>query len=233
MNKNKISKGAYFSFKNLDRFSNIKNFISTKKVDVNPILKNLNLSVKNCIYAEQIHSSNIAVVGKKDQGTIIKGVDALVTNASNLCLCIKTADCLPIILYDPVKKVLAVVHAGWRGTLKNISTDSARKMTNEFKVNPKDLIIGIGPSIGSKDYLVKFDVAGMFIKSGYGAFLNKVSSARWELDLLEVNLAQLEQAGANKNNIETSGISTFTSENFYSYRRSDVREFITGGIIRE
>lgn len=233
MNKNKIPKGIYYSFENLDKYHNLWNFISTNKIDVNTIIKSFGVSEKNCIYAEQVHGQSIAVVDKEDKGRIIKGADALVTNIPNLCLGVRTADCLPLVIFDPVKRVLAVIHAGWIGTLKNISANSIRKMTTEFKVNPEDLIVGIGPSIDPKNYLVKFDVAGKFIESGYKDFLNKVFSAQWELDLLGVNLAQLEQAGVHKKNIEVSGISTFTSEDFYSYRRGDAGEFITGGVIHE
>lgn len=233
MNKNKISKGICYSFENLDKYDNIRNFVSTNKIDVNSIIESFGISKENCIYPEQVHSNGIAEVDIEDKGKIIKDVDALVTNSSNLCLCIKTADCLPFIFYDPTKKVLSVVHAGWKGTLKNISTRTVRRMTNIFKVNPRDLVIGIGPSIDPKNYLVKYDVASKFIDNGYKDFLNKVSSAQWELDLLRVNLTQLIQVGVQENNIKTSGISTFTSEDFYSYRRRDVGEFITGGVIRE
>ncbi|MCX6706114.1 MAG: polyphenol oxidase family protein, partial [Candidatus Woesebacteria bacterium] len=175
MNKNKIPKGIYYSFENLDRYDNFRNFVSTNKIDINSIIESFDISKKNCIHAEQVHGNKIAVVDKKNRGALIKGVDALVTNTANLCLCIKTADCLPLIFYDPTKKVLAVVHAGWKGTLKNISANSVRRMTDQFKINPKDLIIGIGPSIGPKDYLVKYDVAGKFIENGYRDFLSKVS----------------------------------------------------------
>lgn len=235
MNKNKISKGIYYSFENLDKYHNLWNFISTNKINVNTIIESFGVLdlEKDCIYAEQVHGQSIAVVGKEDKGRIIKGADTLVTNIPNLCLGIRTADCLPLVIFDPVKRVLAVVHAGWKGTLKNISANSIRKMTNEFKVNPKDLIVGMGPSIDPKNYLVKFDVASKFIESGYKDFLSKVSSKQWKLDLLGVNIAQLEQAGVHKKGMEVSGISTFTSEDFYSYRRGDVEEFITGGVIHE
>ncbi len=233
MNKNKILGGVYYSFEKLNECRKLQNFVSTKNINLNSILSNLKISAKDCVYAEQVHGNNIAVVNKENKGAQIKGVDALVTNTTNLCLCIKTADCLPLIFYDPTKKVLAVVHAGWKGTLKNISANAVGRMTNRFKVNPRDLIVGIGPSIGPKDYLVKYDVAGEFIECGYTDFLSGVSTKQWELDLLGVNIAQLKQAGVRGNNIETSGLSTLISEDFYSYRRHDAGEFITGGVICE
>lgn len=233
MNKNKISKGVYYSFENLDKYNSFRNFISTNKVDINSILGDLNITDKGCVYAEQVHGNDVALVGDKDKSLMIKGVDALITNTPNLCLCIRTADCLPLIFFDPTKNVLAVVHAGWRGTLKNISANSVKKMVNDFNISPKDLIVGIGPHINLEDYFVKLDVASKFIKGGYKDFLKKVTIQEWKLDLAGINTKQLREVGIEKDNVEISKISTFKSKNFYSYRRGDVGEFITGGAIYE
>lgn len=233
MNKNKISRGFYYSFENLDKYDSFRNFISTNKVDTNSILGSLNISGKDCVYTEQVHGNDIAVVSDKDKCLMAKGVDALITNTPNLCLCIRTADCLPLILFDPNKNVLTVIHAGWRGTLKNISANSVKKMVTDFNISPKDLIVGIGPHIILEDYLVKLDVASKFIKSGYKDFLKKVTIQEWKLDLAGINIKQLREMGIEKDNIEISKISTFRSKDFYSYRRGDVGEFITGGVIYE
>lgn len=233
MNKNKTPNGFYYSFKKLDEYEKLRNFISTKKVDIYSILDNLNISRKKCVYVEQVHGNDIAIVSKENKGETIKNVDALVTNAPGVCLCIRTADCLPLVFLDPTKNVLAVVHAGWKGTLKNISGKSIEKMIDCFKIDPKNLIVGIGPSIGPDDYLVKFDVASKFINSGYKDFVKETSLGQWKLDLIGVNLAQLKQTGVNEGSVEMSGISTFKSKDFYSHRRGDNELFITGGMISE
>ena len=77
----------------------------------------------------------------------IPDTDALITNIPGLCICVQTADCVPILICDPVKKVVAVIHAGWRGTVSLITAKTVEKMVDEFACNPADMLAGIGPSI--------------------------------------------------------------------------------------
>ena len=98
--------------------------------------KLLGISPGQMAFPRQTHSSQIEIVGEI-QKKELQGVDALVTNTPGICLCIQTADCVPILLFDPVKKVIAAVHAGWRGTVQKILLHTAQKMNQISNASQK------------------------------------------------------------------------------------------------
>lgn len=172
----------------------------------------------NFVTCNQTHSDNIHIVKQTDIGKVIKNCDGLITNLSNITISIKTADCLPISIEDKVKKVIGVIHAGWKGTEKEIIKKAIKLMIKNFKSNPEDIEIFIGPAIDKDNYLVRKDVANGFLDK-FPECLERVNDDQWKLDLVKINILQLLEIGILKKNMKLSNISTFKDKNYPSYRR--------------
>ena len=175
------------------------------------------------IVANQTHSANIQIITKqkelgwKHEETAIKECDALITQEENIMLTILTADCVPILLFDPIQKVVAVVHAGWRGTEQKILLKTVKKMQKIFNSKSNDIIVGIAPAIGRCCYEVDWNVAKNFenMPNAYSPKNNK-----YMLDLPYINKLQLLQAGLKEKNIEMSNICTACQvDSYFSYRK--------------
>lgn len=157
----------------------------------------------------------------------LDSVDALVTNEQGCCICISTADCVPILLYDRRKKVIAVVHAGWRGTVGRIVKSTLSVMRKTYETDPKDLLACIGPSISLASFEVGDGVWQSFANAGFD--MPRISvrdrqTHKWHIDLWEANRLQLLNAGVLPTNIELSGICTYINEQqFFSARRLGIR----------
>lgn len=186
---------------------------------------------KQIVTCQQTHSANIHIVEVDDVGKEIPNCDGLITNIKNINLQIKTADCAPISLRDDIKKVVGIVHAGWRGTQSQIIKNAINLMVSEFKSKIGDIKIKIGPTIDKANYLVKVDVAGKFLDK-YPGFLEKVSTHQWTLDLVGVNIKQMLVSGILNENIDNSKISTYLDKSYPSFRRDGkTNGFITGVIL--
>ncbi len=173
---------------------------------------------------KQTHSKNIGIVNSNKD--IFPDTDALITNKPGICIFIRTADCVPILLYDPIKKALAAIHSGWKSTVQEISKHTIELMQKEFGTKPEDLIAGIGPSIGPTVYEVGTEVAKIFNKQfGANHIVNPIkNSDKYLLNLWEVNKQILIESGIPKEQIEIAEICTYTnSELFYSARRDGVK----------
>ena len=175
------------------------------------------------IVANQTHSDNIKIITKKEtkgwtnQSDAIEDCDALITDLKGVVLSVLTADCVPILLYDQQKEVVAAVHAGWKGTKAQIVFKTVQKMKEVYGSDPKDIIVGIAPSIGRCCYEVGEEVAQHFfdIPEGYSVKGNK-----YMLDLPYINKQQLLHAGVLEVNIEMSQLCTACEvERFFSYRK--------------
>jgi len=175
------------------------------------------------IVAHQIHSSNIEIIkelktqGWESQSSVVKDCDALITDKKGVMLTILTADCVPVLLFDPIQKVVGAVHAGWRGTAEDIVFKTVLKMQESFGSNPKDIIVGVAPSIGACCYEVGEDVAKHFFDHR-DSFTQK--GDKFMLDLPYLNKIQLLKAGLIEENIEMSGICTTCEvDDYFSYRK--------------
>jgi len=144
--------------------------------------------------------------------------DALMTDRPGAVLTILTADCVPILLYDPVRRAVAAVHAGWKGSARRILAKTVRAMEEAYGSDPADLLAAIGPAIGGCCYEVGEEVAEPFAEIP-GA-VRRIPGANPHLDLKEVNLRQLLDAGVKRERIESSPVCTACEhERFFSYRR--------------
>lgn len=135
--------------------------------------------------------------------------------------CFFYADCTPIMIVDPVQKGAALLHAGWRGTVGAIGPRAVSVMKETFHSQPRDLVAAIGPSIGPKDYEVDDRVRNA--APGYEAFFIQTRPHHYLMDLWHLNAAMLQKAGIPTNQIYLAGVSTFSSDHYFSYRRDHGR----------
>ena len=147
----------------------------------------------------------------------VEDCDALVTDRENVIVTILTADCVPVLLYDCEKKVVAAVHAGWKGTKAEIVSKTVHKMKEVYRCEPKNIIAGVAPSIGRCCYEVGSDVAQHFFDTPEGF---TAVSEKYMLDLPFINKQQLLNAGLKEDHIEMSHVCTACEvEQFFSYRK--------------
>ena len=169
----------------------------------------------NLATVKQVHSADVVVA---DGRTGVLGqADAIVGHGSPILIGIKTADCLPILLVDPVNRALGVVHAGWRGTAAKIAVKAIREMRERFGSHPARMHAAMGPCIGSCCFEIGDEVAEQF-EDYFGAISHR--NPRPHLDLVQVNHHQLHFAGIPKLQIYDSGQCTMCrTDDFYSYRK--------------
>jgi YfiH family protein len=175
------------------------------------------------VVADQTHSDNIHIVtaketkGWKSLESAIADCDALVTDQKGVMLGVLTADCVPVLMYDPVRGVVAAVHAGWKGTKAQITVKTVRKMQEVYGCDPSDIIAGIAPAIGPCCYEVGEEVAKHFFDVSKG-YMTK--GEKYMLNLPFINKTQLMGAGLKEEHIELSGICTACeTARFFSYRK--------------
>ena len=171
----------------------------------------------------QVHGDKIHVVTQhKAQGwsTLSDTVeaDALVTNIPGVVLTILTADCVPILLYDPIACAVGAVHAGWKGTQAEILPKTIAKMQEKYGSKPQDILIAIGPAIGQCCYEVGGEVARHFTDYMGAVSAGKVAG-KYQLDLKRVNQLQALENGITTENIEITPLCTSCAKDrFFSYR---------------
>jgi hypothetical protein len=164
----------------------------------------------------------------------IDNTDALITGEPGLFVCVQTADCVPVLLFDPVKKVVAAVHAGWKGTISKIAGKTVAKMTESFGCNPADIIAGIGPSI----HMHAYEVGPEVVEAVEANFSNSpallkpsMNAGHAYFDLWEANQSILQEAGIQEENIEVIGLCSFEhTDLFFSARRegSETGRMVSG-----
>ncbi len=158
----------------------------------------------------QIHSSECVHV-TAGQGRVGRG-DALLTGTPGLRVGVRTADCIPLVLTDPVRRAVAVVHAGWRGTAQSIAVNAVRKLQELFGSQPEEIVTAIGPGIGPCCYEVGPEVA-----SEFRAWFPGIAT---HLDLPEANRRQLLAAGLAESRISVARLCTCCMrDEFHSWRR--------------
>ncbi|MFH1091694.1 MAG: polyphenol oxidase family protein [Pseudomonadota bacterium] len=189
--------------------------------------KNLDLAAEalgfeGLSFAGQAHGDQALVIRAEDnyrprsRRDVIRGYDALITPDPAVGLLLKLADCQGVILYDPGTRVVALVHSGWRGSVKNVLGRTVRRLEAEFGVRPADLLAGVSPSLGPCcAEFVNYERELPESFWGYG---------RGDLfDFWAISRDQLTEAGVRPEKIEVSGMCTKCGdEGFYSYRREGI-----------
>lgn len=242
----------YISFENLEKTNMVKHCVTTRLGGVSTgvysefnlsfsrgeekekVLQNYNIlcnaldfDINRFVLCHQTHTTNIKVVTEQDIGmgvtktSSIQNIDGLVTN-TNAQLTVFCADCTPILLLDPNKKAVGAVHAGWRGTVNSIAQKAIQKMIENYGTNPRDIIAGIGPSIGQCCFQVDDPVVNEFRQKLHFAedvIVNDTIPGKYKIDLWETNKRILMDCGVLEQNIELSGICTMChTDLFYSHR---------------
>ena len=242
----------YFTFANLDRFNTVRHFVTygnSAETDINlrsvggvdnrrRLAQTIGFEIDRLVTGEQTHSLNIAVVTDADVGrgsvdidSRIPCTDALITNCRGIALMVLTADCVPVLLYDPATHSAAAIHAGWRGTANGIVGLTVKKMADEFGTKPENLMAAIGPCIGTCCFEVGDDVAGHFSRWP-DTILRCRELLRPHIDLVLANRLQLEQAGVQASNIESSDECTKCGPHcLFSHRRNQTLGRIGTGIM--
>ncbi len=176
-------------------------------------------SIKNLIFMDQVHGNDVVVI-EHAMDNRIENCDALITNERKIPLMVMVADCIPIMIYDPVKNAIAVVHAGRNGTFLRIVEKTIFKMQEVYGCGVKDIMIGMGPSIQSCCYEVGKDLADICDKN-FGEGFILIEEEKYFLNLQALNLSQMLDMGILKENIEISSICTACDTNYFSYRREE------------
>ena len=189
----------------------------------------MDLELDQLTFANQTHSSNVAMVdashkgaGSHDLQTAFANTDGLVTNVPGICLCVQVADCVPVLLYDPHQRVVAALHAGWRGTLKNIAKAGIKAMMYNYGCNPAHILAAIGPSNGPCCYQVGEDVKQEALRS-FGDIRQIISPASQEgkyiFNQWRANFLQLVDFGVKEEHIETTSLCSHCHpQHFFSSR---------------
>ncbi|MBP1925901.1 YfiH family protein [Sedimentibacter acidaminivorans] len=231
-----VSEGC-FSSMNLGMSTDDKREHIVRNYEI--LSKRLSLDLYDMVKTCQTHTSNIRYATDEDKGKIYhetpgyKDIDGLITDKQNIILSTSHADCTPIFFYDPVKKVIGMAHAGWRGTIKNISGNMIRKFVEDFNSNTKDIIAVIGPSLGQCCFEVDKDVAEIILSENkdYLQFM-EVRGIKYHFDLWAINKYILLNEGLKQENIEISGLCTKCNNDlFFSHRGQKGKRGLMSGII--
>lgn len=189
----------------------------------------LDRPVKSMYDVWQVHGNEVVCVSApRPADRLHIRADAILTDRPGVTLFMRFADCVPILLYDPIRRVVGLAHAGWQGTVKKIASAVIEAMVEEYGSNPGDLLAGVGPSIGPNLYRVGEDVTRA-IRLAFGENSSAILTSKdgegetsVYLDLWEANCLTLMEAGVR--NVELSGLCTASHlEDWYSHRAENGR----------
>lgn len=207
------------------------------------IARSFGIAPQQLVFTSQTHDDKVVAIDSRffdlsedDQNTSLYGYDAMVTNLKDVCICILTADCASVLLYDPVTPAIGIAHAGWKGTVKKIAAKTIECMTRNYGSNPLNIVAAIGPCICAESFEVGEEVAEVFENTFKGSEKIVVRKPEWikpHVDIVAANLEILKEAGIKPENIETSGICTFQNPDiFFSARKQAAGRFGAGLMIR-
>lgn len=189
----------------------------------------IGVNPEDFVAGEQVHGSNAYIVKKKDigkgavnYGESISGTDALITTEQGIPLISFYADCVPLFFADPVQRVVALAHAGWKGTVKQIARNTIMMMKASFNVQVKDILAAVGPSISKDFYEVDDYIINLFRASYHklNDFVVDKGRGTYLLDLKLANIIEIQKLGIPTEHILSSDFCTFRDNKyFYSYRK--------------
>ena len=187
----------------------------------------LGIEDTHLILPRQTHQTNIRRVDEgfinltEDERRIaLEGMDAVVTNLSGVCIGVSTADCIPVLIYDPVRHVACAVHAGWRGTVARIVEKAIATMTAHYGSHPQDMVAQIGPGISLDNFEVGDEVYEAFLEAGFDMSSISHHEEKWHIDLPQCNRLQLLSCGVPDDAIFLSPLCTYQHpDTLFSARR--------------
>jgi YfiH family protein len=179
-----------------------------------------------------VHGSEIREIDKtffglssEQRENFLKGVDVLFTQLPGVVIGITTADCVPLLFYAPDKKVIAAVHAGWRGTCAGIAAKTVKMLVEKFDLSPENIFVAAGPSISPSVYEVGDNVVEEFQNNHWNiSEVFSENAGKVCLNLWKANEISLLESGLKKENIQFLRRCTFTeSDKFFSARRQGIQ----------
>lgn len=214
------SMGQFGSLNVLNRVGDDEEHIKANKKRILDVLQ-----LDQLVTAHQVHGSNITHVEMFKEE--FPSTDGLMTSRTNVALMTRHADCQAALFYDPVRKAIATVHAGWKGQAQNIYQKTIQNMSRTFGTHPKDLLVCISPSLGPQN-------------SEFINYRTELPEEFWKFqikptyfDLWAISRHQLESCGVEPHKIEIAEIDTYANpSDFFSYRREKAAgrtTSITGG----
>lgn len=234
--------GAYGSF-NCTPYTGDE--LSVVLANQEQLCKLVGITTEQLIVPYQTHSCNVLIIDKAfmqlssdARHAMLQEKDAVITDVPNLCLCVSTADCVPVLLYDAAHEVVAAVHAGWRGTVGRIVAHTLQVMREQYGTQAADVHAIIGPCISLKAFEVGIEVYDAFEQAGFD--MSQIAhwhpeKEKYHIDLPTANRLQLLADGVPLAQIHDSAICTYTQhEDFFSARRLGIRSgrILNGIVIR-
>ena len=218
-----VSEGSYGTF-NVNAYcgDDIEHIARNREA----LCKLLHIKPDHLIMPHQVHGTGITQISKtffllsEDiRRSVTEGIDALITNVPGVCIGVSTADCIPIIIYDPEHHAAGVVHSGWRGTVVNIIEAAVASMIRSYHSKPESLLAVIGPGISLRNFEVGDEVYDAFAAAGYPMDAIAQHMDKWHIDLPKCCRLQLEAMGVPSANIQVTDICTYDqSDDYFSAR---------------
>jgi YfiH family protein len=217
------------------------NFASTRGDDPEAVRENylrmakaLAIPADRMVLSHQTHTTRVRIVTEEDAGKGFarerdyEDVDGLITNVPNLPLVTFYADCIPLYFLDPVKKVIGLSHAGWRGTVNRMAEVTIKKMQEVYGSKPEDILAAVGPGICRDCYEVGEEVAEAFRQSWRTEVCREIltpkGGGKYQLDLWEANVSCLQDAGVLPEHLSVTNVCTCCNpELLFSHRASGGR----------
>ena len=197
----------------------------------------LGIADSQLILPYQTHSDKVAVIddhflqlNNDGRHKMLQGIDAVVTALPNICIGVSTADCIPVLLHDRERNIIAAIHAGWRGTVAGIVKKSINIMKSRYNSRAHDIRAIIAPGISIDAFEVGDEVYEAFCKAGFAMqeiarrYPSTAGGEKWHIDLWEANSLLLQQCGVTRENIHIAGVCTYKHHtNFFSARRLGIK----------
>ena len=209
-----------------------------ERIDAFTTDRTIGRKIPGVVYPHQTHtdkiytiSSDFFLLSLAERKAALEGVDALISNARNIIMGISTADCIPVIVYDPVHHVAAAIHAGWKGTRLRIVSKTIREMQKVYGTNPSDCTAAIGPGISQDSFEVGQEVVDAFVEAGFEMSDYVIMKKKPHIDLKALNKFQLTSMGVKSQNITVSDVDTFTNPDYFSARREQHGDVKCGRIL--
>jgi polyphenol oxidase len=222
----------------LNTKDNPENVIKNREILANYV----NIPKENFCFAQQVHKNRIITItadekgkGIYDYADAIPETDGMITQEKDICLMVMGADCPLLVFYDPIRQAIGACHAGWRGTLSEISAETVKQMVYAFDCSPEDILVGIGAGISTEVYEVGEEVLEklkfLFGKTERFIWKNPMTKKN-HLDLVYTNTQLLTDVGVLPQNIQALNLCTHTQENnFFSARRDKITGRCAMGIM--
>lgn len=197
------------------------------------LAEELGIEVNTIVEPVQTHTDKVVCLNEVISSEELQNVDGLITDKANIALTSKNADCILFLFYDPIKKVIANVHSGWKGTFQKISEKTVNKMITDYKCNPKDILCFISPSIRKCHFEVDEDVKelcmNIFSFLPIEEFVEigeiKDNKQKYMIDTIKINKLLLKQIGIKEKNIIDSEICSMCNKDIIHSARGEGEGF--------